>query len=192
MGMNSAEKMLLLEFEEEKKREWNKLMLAHIGKIRKIKKPSPQFPTTIEKACEEYFALCEADGIKPSVAGLSLALGVSREVLLSWVNGDISIECADTIKHYFSLLEVFDETALKDNRVNGLVGIFNMKNNYNYKDQVEVKNISEKEISTEEIERKYGERHAIVGEIKEVEIQPAEISKPKKKSKKDKSSDVPF
>lgn len=184
MPMNADEKKEIMQYEEEQKREWNKIILAHIRKIQKITKPSVQFPSTIERACEQYFDLCENDGVKPSVAGLSLALGVSRSTLLTWVRGEVSIESADTIQHYFNLLEVFDETALKDNRTNAVAGIFLGKNNYDYKDQVEVKRIDEREISNEEIELRYRKMHEIVSETpKEIEIQPAETS-PHKHEKK--------
>lgn len=172
--MNADDKKELMEYEEEQKREWNKIILAHIRNIQKIRKPSVQFPETIERACEEYFDLCEEDGVKPSVAGLSLALGTNRTTLLSWVRGEVSIESSDVIQKYFNLLEVFDETALKDNRINAVSGIFGMKNNYDYKDQVEVKQINEKEISNEEIELRYRKMHEIVSE------QPIEIEKKKK------------
>ena len=193
--MSADDKKELMQYEEEQKIEWNKLILAHIKKLQAIPKPHVQFPTTIEKACEEYFALCQYDGVKPSVAGLSVALGTNRTTLLSWVRGEVSIESADVIQRYFNLLEVFDETALKDNRVNALAGVFNAKNNYDYKAQVEVKRIDDSGLTNEEIEKRYRLMHEIVEETpKKIEVKEAEISKPKKKTKKDsdKTEDVPF
>ena len=137
--MKPSEKAFIMELEEEQRKEWNRTTIAHIRKVRQIPKPSPSFPKTIESACEKYLSICEEDGIKPSVAGLGFALGVSREIFLQWVRGEISVECADVIKYYFSMLEVFDETALKDNKTNAVAGIFLGKNNYGYKDQVEHK-----------------------------------------------------
>ena len=210
MPLDADDKKEIMRYEEEQKKEWNRVLIAHTRKVRNITKPSPQFPKTIEKACEEYFTICETDGVKPSVAGLSVALGVNREILLSWVRGEVSIESADVIRQYFALLEIFDETALKDGKTNALSGIFLAKNNYGYKDQVEHKIIDEKERSNEEIEMRYNQLHEIVSETpKEIEIVEAEIERPSmsktkksanKKTKKDKSvsndieedSEVPF
>lgn len=191
--MKAEEKTYLQELEEKQKREWNKATLAHIKKIREIEKPSPMFPKTISKACEEYLNLCEEDGIKPSVAGLAFALGVSREVLLQWVRGEISVECADIVKYYFSILEIFDETALKDNKTNAVAGIFLGKNNYGYKDQVEHKIVSDKEMTNEEIERKYRQRHGIINqEVKELDIVEAVVNEPSNNANANDDDDIPF
>lgn len=174
--MKAEDKALLKEVEVEQNKAWNRTTIAHIRKVRKIPKPSPMFPHTIENACEEYLNICEEDGIKPSVAGLGFALGVSREVLLQWVRGEVSVECADVVKYYFSMLEVFDETALKDNKTNAVAGIFLGKNNYGYKDQVEHKIVDDRELTNEEIEKRYRKMHEIVnGEVKEIEVQEAQV-----------------
>lgn len=201
MPYTPEEKKEIALYEEELKEQWNRSLLQHIKSVRAIKKPSPQFPSTIEKACEEYFDLCEDDGVKPSVAGLSVALGVSRDTLLSWVRGEVSIESADVIKTYFSLIEIFDETALKDNRTNAVSGIFMMKNNHGYKDQVEHKIVDDREISNEEIEMRYRQMHNIIeAEVVEKET-PKVIEAPKEKEPiaiptktkpKKKKVDIPF
>lgn len=174
--MKAEDKAYLKEIEQEQNRAWNRTTIAHIRKVSKIQKPSPQFPNTIQVACEEYLNICEEDGIKPSASGLAFALKVSRDVLLQWVRGEISIECADVIRYYFSMLEVFDETALKDNKTNAVAGIFMGKQNYGYKDVVEHKIIDDRELSNEEIEMKYRKMHEIVNsEVKEIEVQEAQI-----------------
>lgn len=194
--MNADDKKELAEFEEKQKKEWDRVLIAHTRKVRAIKKPSPRFPDTIKEACEEYFDLCEEDGVKPSVAGLSVALGTNRTTLLSWVRGEVSIESSDVIREYFALIEIFDETSIKDNRTNAVAGIFGMKNNYDYKDQVEVKRIDDREISNEEIERRYRQMHEIVSETpKEIEVQEAQVEKQQsEKENNDSGSDdeVPF
>lgn len=183
MPYSAEDRKEIAEYEEQLRREWNKSLIIHVKKVRAIKKPTPHFPNTIRTACDTYFDLCEEDGVKPSVAGLSVALGVSRDTLLSWVRGEISLESADVVKEYFSLIEIFDETSIKDNRTNAVSGIFMMKNNHGYKDEVVTKVIDEREISNEEIERKYLKMHEII-EQPVVEKQPIKITnktKPKKK-----------
>ena len=188
--MKAEDKAYLKEIEAEQNREWNRQVIAHTKHIRQIKKPSPAFPKTIEEACEKYLDICEEDGVKPSVSGLGFALGVSREVLLQWVRGEVSVECADVVKYYFSLLEVFDESAMKENKTNVVAGVFLAKNNYGYKDQVEHKIVDDREISDEEIEQRYRLKHEIVNEI---EMQPSKVSKKKKdKVNDDTDEGVPF
>ena len=58
-------------------------------------------------------------------------------------------------------IETFDELMFKEGKINPVGGLFLMKNNYGYTDKTEVK-ISDDEISTEEIERRYHEQHEIV------------------------------
>ena len=199
MGLSAEDKIEVAKYEEELKRDWNRSMIKHIRKVKEIEKPSPQFPNTIEEACEDYFAICERDGVKPSVAGLSVALGVNRDTLLSWVRGEVSIECADVIKEYFSLIEVFEETALKDNRTNPVGGIFMMKNNHGYKDQVEHKIVDDRELTNEEIALRYRQSHDIIEnqpikviDVKEEKPKPLTAPTHDEEKPKEKKVEVPF
>lgn len=195
MPYDVEDKKELKYYEEELKKEWNRGVISHIRKVSAIPKPSVQFPSTIEKACETYFDICEKDGIKPSVAGLSVALGVSEDILLQWVRGEVSIESADVIKRYFSFIQVFDETALKDNQSNAVGSIFMGKQHYGYKDVVEHKIVDEREKSNEEIEAIYRKRLETIDQTpKEIEVIEAQVEKPKssKKKKKKDDSGVPF
>ncbi len=182
MGYSAEEKKEVKAYEEELKKEWNRGMINHIRKVHAITKPAVQFPNSVRNACEEYFNICEADGVKPSVAGLSVALGTNEEILLQWVRGEISIESADIIKQYFSFLQVFDETALKDNQTNAVGSIFMGKQHYGYKDVVEHKIIDDREISNEEIEMRYRKIHEIVSE------QPPQIEENKPNEARKKAS----
>ena len=167
--MNKQDKEALMKANEELQKEWNRSVFTHIRNIQAIKKPNANDSDGVRRACEEYFKQCEEDRMRPSVSGLALALGVNRAVLLKWLNGEITIQTADVIMEYFSLIEIFDETALKDNKTNAVAGLFNMKNNYGYKDEVEHRVIEDKKPTNKEIEQKYKERHDIV------EAQPVEI-----------------
>ena len=177
MPYSADDKKEIKAYEEELKREWNRSMIMHIRRVHNIPKPSVQFPDTIRRACEQYFDICEEDGVKPSVAGLSVALGVNEDTLLQWVRGEVSIESADVIKQYFSFLQVFDETALKDNQTNAVGSIFMGKQHYGYKDEVVHKIVDNREISNEEIEMRYRQMHEIVSDQEPQEIE----EKPKKK-----------
>ena len=191
--MKAEEKEYLKEVEAKQNRDWNRTIIKHLRKLDAIEKPSPLFPHTIEVACEKYLDICEEDGVKPSASGLAFALKTTRDMLLQWVRGEISIECADTIRRYFAMLEVFDETALKDNKTNAVAGIFMGKQNYGYKDIVEHKIVDDREISNEEIENRYRKLHEIVNETpKEIEVKEVEISKPSEVKSESVDDEVPF
>ena len=155
--------------DEELKKEWNKSVFKHIRKLKEIAKPNVNDASGIAKACEKYFEICEEDGMKPSISGLASALGTERETLMKWLRGEISIQTADVIMEYFSMIEIFDETALKDNKTNAVAGVFNMKNNYNYKDEVDHRIIEDKKPTNKEIEEKYANKQEII------DAQPVEI-----------------
>lgn len=160
--MKKEDKIALQEAEEEQRKNWNKNLFQHIRKVKAIKKPSTDDAKSIERACEEYMSLCETDGVAPTIAGLARALGVNRDTLMKWLRGEISIRTADVIMEYFSLIEIFDETALKGNKTNAVAGLFNMKNNYGYKDEVEHKIVDERKPTMKEIAEKYGKRAEII------------------------------
>jgi len=195
--MKPEEKQLLMQKEEELRKDWNRSVFAHIKKLKAIKVPNIEDSVGVSRACQEYIDICEADGMKPSIAGLASALGTNRNTLIKWVRGEISIQTADIILECFSLIEIFDETALKDNKTNAVAGLFNMKNNYGYKDEVEIKHVEEKKPSNAEIAMKYGKRAEIV------DVQPHEIDYTQPEEKKpvevkeadnppDSEDDIPF
>ena len=175
--MNREDKKALLIENEELNKQWNKSVFKHLKRISSITKPHIDDREGVQIACEKYFNICEEDGMKPSVAGLSTALGTNRDTFMKWLRGEYQIATADVLSSYMSMIEVFDETALKDNKTNAVAGIFNMKNNYNYKDEVEVKQVVDKKPTNKEIEDKYAVRKEII------DVQPHEIEYHEDKSK---------
>ena len=63
--------------------------MAKIGRPRAFTDPQ-----TLEESIEEYFAMTEA----PSVEGLAVSLGVSRETLHKYGSVDYGLEFSDIIK----------------------------------------------------------------------------------------------
>ena len=167
--MNKGDKEALMRANEELQKEWNKTIFTHIRHVKEIAKPNISDSEGVKKTCEAYFDICESERVRPTVSGLALALGVNRAILMKWLNGEISIQTADVIMEYFSLIEIFDETALKDNKTNAVAGLFNMKNNYGYKDEVEHRIVEDKKPTNKEIEEKYAGRQQII------DAQPVEI-----------------
>jgi len=71
----------------------------------------------------------------PTMSGLALYLGVSRATI---VNYSYKEQYFDTIKKARSMIENHLEQKLYGNTVTGV--IFNLKNNFNWKDKSEVEN----------------------------------------------------
>lgn len=149
--------------QEEKKKVANQNSLMHLRHIQEVRCKSLQDSYEIEKSLENYFGICSADNIMPTASGIALALGIRRSDLLEWANGTKPYPNRDIIVKYFSLLEVYDEIAMKEGTIPPLIAIFNAKNNYGYKDEVKVNTASD-DLSDEEIERRYREKHEIVSE----------------------------
>lgn len=69
---------------------------------------------------------------KPTISGLAYALGLSRQGLLEYGRKD---EFSDTIKRAKDFVQVALEANLYNNSVTGT--IFNLKNNFGWKDKTE-------------------------------------------------------
>ena len=117
----------------------------------------------------EYFNIFAKYDTKPTVAGMAMALGMSRQNLYSIVNGNDSggngyknnlpRAITDTIKKAYILLENLHENYMMDGKVNPVTGIFMAKNHYGYVDKTEhvvtPNQRSEEEYSAEEIRERY-------------------------------------
>lgn len=96
----------------------------------------------------EYFTLYEQADLKPTVAGMALALnGMSRQTLSAIVHnrptgsdGYMSAlprEVTDVIKKSYKLMENMWESYMNSGKINPVSGIFLGKNNYGYQDKTE-------------------------------------------------------
>ena len=149
--------------EEERRKIVNENNLIHLTHLQALKRPNLADSKDVEQALINYFGLCHADNVMPTTSGLALSLGMTRDMFLKVVNGQIKTENRDIVVKYFGLLEVYDEIAMKRGEIPSLVAIFNAKNNYGYKDRIEIGN-TEEDLSDEEIERRYREKHEVVSE----------------------------
>ena len=94
----------------------------------------------LQTAVDHYFAvdafIPQAEGASeylPTMSGLALSLGVDRKTVLNYSNKE---EYFPTIRKAKSKIESFIETRLYGNNVTGC--IFNLKNNFDWKDKTEV------------------------------------------------------
>lgn len=96
----------------------------------------------------EYFALYEQADLKPTVAGMAIALnGMSRQTLWAAAHDRpcgsdgyklaLPREVTNSIKKAYKMLENMWETYMNSGKINPVSGIFLGKNNYGYQDKTE-------------------------------------------------------
>lgn len=102
----------------------------------------------VQQRLSDYFTLYTERDMKPTVAGMAVALnGHSRQWLHAVVNdaplggrgneANLRPDVTDTIKKAYILLENLWETYMSAGKVNPVAGIFLGKNNYGYQDKTE-------------------------------------------------------
>lgn len=91
----------------------------------------------LQKKIDEYFKKCDSEKRPYTVTGLALALNVDRVTLLNYSNRDE--EFFNTIKKAKGRIEAQLEEHLVDNYSGNTTGIiFNLKNNYGWKDKQDI------------------------------------------------------
>lgn len=88
----------------------------------------------MQKDIDKYFADCDENGKPYTVSGLAYALNTNRQTLLNYEENE---EFFDTIKRAKAKIECFNEEALYSKDVPTTGVIFNLKNNYGWKDKQE-------------------------------------------------------
>lgn len=94
----------------------------------------------VQKIIDEYFALCDEKDKPYTMSGLANALNMSRQSLINYSKDD---EFFDTIKKARADVEQQLEENALSGKANSTFTIFNLKNNYGWRDTVEVKNDNE-------------------------------------------------
>ena len=116
----------------------------------------------VQNRLNAYFLLCAKNDMKPSVAGMALALGITRKTLHEWVTGRTKYIPSSVVKlleRYYQILNAQMEDYMQNGKINPVAGIFLMKNNMGYEDKKEITvapgdNLGE-EIAAEELRKKY-------------------------------------
>lgn len=94
----------------------------------------------VQLIIDSYFSLCNQLEKPYTMSGLANALNMSRQSLINYSKDD---EFFDTIKKARAEVEQqLEENALMG-KANSTFTIFNLKNNFNWKDAVEVNNTNE-------------------------------------------------
>lgn len=98
----------------------------------------------VQGRLNDYFKLYAENDMKPTVAGMAMALGMNRRTLWSITHdaplggrGNYSTlpqDVTDTIKKAYFLLENLWETYMASGKINPMAGVFLGVNNYGYQD----------------------------------------------------------
>lgn len=101
----------------------------------------------VQSRINEFFMLYASNDMKPTVAGMAMALGTDRKTLWAIKTGgaangagytyNLPPEVSLTIKKAYNLMENMWETYMNSGKVNPVAGIFLGKNNYGYQDKTE-------------------------------------------------------
>lgn len=89
----------------------------------------------MQKDIDKYFAECDENGKPYTVSGLAYALGTNRQTLINYEEKEGFF---DTIKSAKAKIELFNEEMLYNKDVSTTGVIFNLKNNYGWKDKQEI------------------------------------------------------
>ena len=120
----------------------NSKYIKHALTFMKWGKPNMTKIDEVRQRVTDYFDVCEANDMKPSVESLALAFGVDRKTLWCWVQGAesdyIPKECRDMIKVAHTAINSMMADYMQNGKINPVSGIFLMKNNMGYADQSEV------------------------------------------------------
>lgn len=101
----------------------------------------------VEERLNEFFGIMAKYDTKPTVAGMALSLGISRQMLWAIRNdqpwngrgymGDLPPGVSDSIKKAYLLMENLWENYMQNGKINPVSGIFLGKNNFGYQDKTE-------------------------------------------------------
>ena len=89
----------------------------------------------MQRDIDNYFAECDEKGRPYTVSGLAYALGTNRQTLINYEEKE---QFFDTIKGAKAKIELFNEEMLYNKDVSTTGVIFNLKNNYGWKDKQEI------------------------------------------------------
>ena len=116
----------------------NATYLKHSMRLSALPKISMQDAPAVAQRVDEYFQICQEDDMKPSVAGLCLALDTDRTYLWEIRTGKTkNNEVANIIKRATKTLELQLINYFQNGKINPVAGIFLLKNHFGYKDQQE-------------------------------------------------------
>ena len=125
-------------------------------------------PDAVAERLTEFFMLYAENDMKPTVAGMAMALGMDRRRLWEIKTGNtqgrgdidtLPATTRDCIKKAYGLMENMWETYMNSGKINPVSGIFLGKNNFGYQDKQEMvltpNAQQESDFSAEDIRKRY-------------------------------------
>ena len=120
-------------------------------------------PPSVKARIAEYFQLYADYDMKPTLAGLAMALGTDRrrlwEIKVGQYKRELPPETEDYVKKAYMILENMWESYMNSGKINPVSGIFLGKNHFNYQDKTEYvvtpNTQSEMQYSEEDIRKRY-------------------------------------
>ena len=99
-------------------------------------------PQQVRDRLNEFFVIHERYDMKPTVAGMGMALGLDRRRLWEIKTGNakpynLPTEVSDSIKKAYEYMEILWENYMQNGKINPVSGIFLGKNNFGYQDKTE-------------------------------------------------------
>jgi hypothetical protein len=91
----------------------------------------------MQEKIDRYFAECDEKGKPYTITGLALALDTTRELLLRYEEDENRPAFRDTVKKAKQKCQAYAEEQLFAGKGNVAGVIFNMKNNYGWRDKTE-------------------------------------------------------
>lgn len=101
-------------------------------------------PEQVQARLTEYFQIHIDADLKPTVAGMAMALGIDRRRLweiksdVADRNQDLPTLTRDSIKKAYDFLETLWENYMHNGKINPVSGIFLGKNNFGYQDKQDI------------------------------------------------------
>lgn len=96
-------------------------------------------PVQVQNRIGEYFDYCIKNDRRPQIVGMCNWLGISRDTLNQWENGNTrGTTHSDMIKKARNLIEEMWADMMMTGKINPASGIFLSKNWFNYKDVADV------------------------------------------------------
>ena len=104
-------------------------------------------PEAVRERLVEYFKIYGEADLKPTVAGMAMALGIHRRTLWAIANdqptgsdgykASLPEESAHLVKKAYEMLEMSMEAYANAGKINPVMAIFMLKNHWNYQDKTE-------------------------------------------------------
>ena len=103
-------------------------------------------PEQVENRLNEFFEIHARYDMKPTVAGMGMALGLDRRRLWEIKTGNFGTQKSleelptltkDSIKKAYEYMELLWENYMQNGKINPVSGIFLGKNNFGYQDKTE-------------------------------------------------------